>query len=90
MFYISPYYLSRTFKEGTGFNMINYLNYIRVKNAKVLLDGTSRAITDISQEVGFESTTHFDRVFKEIEGISPLKYRKQKGTSEFVRRNFIF
>lgn len=77
VFYISPYYLSRTFKEGTGFNMINYLNYIRVKNAKVLLDSTSRSVMDISEEVGFESTTHFDRVFKEIEGISPLKYRKQ-------------
>ncbi len=77
-FYISPYYLSRTFKEGTGFNLINYLNYIRIKNAKVLLDTTRMTVIEISHEVGFESTTHFDRVFKDLEGMTPLKYRKQK------------
>ena len=79
-FYISPYYLSRTFKEGTGFNLINYLNYIRIKNAKILLDTTDKMVIDISHEVGFESTTHFDRVFKDLEGMTPLKYRKQKMT----------
>lgn len=77
-FYISPYYLSRTFKEGTGFNLIHYLNYIRIKNAKLLLDTSHMSIIEISHEVGFESTTHFDRVFKDLEGMTPSHYRKQK------------
>lgn len=77
-FYISPYYLSRSFKEGTGFNLINYLNYIRIINAKILLDTTDKNIIGISAEVGFESTTHFDRVFKELEGTTPMQYRKQR------------
>lgn len=75
-FYISPYYLSRLFKEGTGFNLINYINYVRINKAKELLKATELTITMIAGEVGFESTTHFDRVFKEIVGVSPLKYRK--------------
>lgn len=76
-FYISPYYLSRTFKEGTGFNFINYLNYIRISQAKRLLEDTDLKVISISQQVGFENITHFNRVFKEIEGITPSKYRKE-------------
>lgn len=77
-FYISPFYLSRIFKEGTGFNLINYVNYIRINKAKELLETTDLTIMTISEQVGFESTTHFDRVFKDIVGRSPLKYRKNK------------
>ncbi len=76
LFFISPYYLSRTFKEATGFNFIHYLNYIRIDHAKVLLEDTSLKVIDISEQVGFENITHFNRVFKEIEGLTPLKYRK--------------
>lgn len=76
MFYISPYYLSRTFKAGTGFNFINYLNYIRIGHAKKLLIETDMSVINISEKVGYENISHFNRVFKEIEGMTPLKYRK--------------
>lgn len=76
IFYISPYYLSRTFKAGTGFNFINYLNYIRISHAKRLLETTEMSIINISEEVGYENITHFNRVFKDIEGTTPLKYRR--------------
>ena len=75
-FYISPYYLSRTFKAGTGFNFIHYLNYIRISHAKELLQTTDMSIIHISGKAGYENITHFNRVFKEIEGITPSNYRK--------------
>lgn len=76
LFFISPYYLSRTFKEATGFNFITYLNYIRIDHAKGLLVNTTFKVIDISQQVGFENITHFNRVFREMEGVTPLNYRK--------------
>lgn len=76
MFHISPYYFCRIFKEVTGFTYIEYVNTIRIKQAQLLLRESSLNITEISEKAGFESITHFGRVFKHIVGTSPLKYRK--------------
>ncbi len=75
-FYISPSYLSRIFKETTNFSFVEYLNIIRVKEAKKLLMDTNLKVAKISEEVGFGSITHFGRVFKEITGYHPLHFRK--------------
>lgn len=75
-FYISPYYLSRTFKRVTGFNLVEYLNLIRVKEAQKLLQSTNLKIIDIAQRVGFGSVAHFGRTFKSITSLSPSDYRK--------------
>jgi AraC-like DNA-binding protein len=76
-FFISPYYLSRLFKEATGFTFVEYLNNVRVKEAKKLLETSSLKVNQISRKVGFGSVTHFGRVFKEISGHTPLYYRKK-------------
>ena len=80
-FGISKYYLSRMFKEITGFTLIEYLNSIRTKQAQKMLRTTTQSVTTISENVGFDSITHFGRVFKMITGSTPLQYRKavQKG-----------
>lgn len=75
-FEVSPFYLSRTFKEVTGFTFIEYLNVARIKEAQRLLIESDLNITQISEQVGFDSSTHFGRVFKAIAQLSPLKYRK--------------
>lgn len=76
-FYISPYYLSRIFKEVTGFTFVEYLNSVRVKEAKKLLEISNLKVNVIAEKVGFGSITHFGRVFREITGHAPLHYRKQ-------------
>ncbi|WP_099470032.1 AraC family transcriptional regulator [Konateibacter massiliensis] len=81
-FFVSPYYLSRTFKEVTGFSFVQYINSVRVKEAIKLLENTSLKVYTIAERVGFGSITHFGRIFREITGHSPLYYRKrdaQKG-----------
>lgn len=75
-FYISQYYLSRGFKQGTGFTFIEYLNSIRVREAQRLLRETDNKVIDIMGQVGFKNISHFGRVFKEITNFSPLSYRK--------------
>jgi AraC-like DNA-binding protein len=76
VFFISESYLSRTFKKVTGFNIISYLNIIRIKEAQKLLINSNKNITEIAYKVGYDSVTHFERVFKSITSISPLKYRR--------------
>ncbi|PFI85460.1 AraC family transcriptional regulator [Priestia megaterium] len=75
-FHISPYYLSRIYKKGTGFSFVEYLNQVRINEAQKLLKTTSLSVTSIAEKVGYENPTHFGRVFKKVTGISPLKYRK--------------
>lgn len=53
-----------------------YLNKIKVHEAKRLLSETDRQVTDIAYRVGYKNVTHFNRIFKEMEGISPNQYRK--------------
>ncbi|WP_248925259.1 AraC family transcriptional regulator [Paenibacillus hamazuiensis] len=75
-FHMSPFYLSRIYKEVTGFTFVEYVNQVRIKEAQKLLRTTSLNITAITEKVGYESSTHFGRVFKAITGIAPLQYRK--------------
>lgn len=74
-FYLSYYYLSRLFKEVTGFTFVAYVNIIRVNNAKRLLDETDKKLETVSEFVGFGSQKQFVRAFKTLYGISPSKYR---------------
>lgn len=75
-FFISQYYLSRTFKEATGFTFIEYVNSIRIREAQHLLIETNSKIINIAENVGFGNISHFGRVFKSLTGFSPLNYRK--------------
>jgi YesN/AraC family two-component response regulator len=75
-FFISPYYLSRLFKKVTGFTFVEYLNSIRIREAQRLLKETEQSVGRIADKTGYESATHFGRVFKEITGLSPLRFRK--------------
>ncbi|MEY8355511.1 AraC family transcriptional regulator [Lachnospiraceae bacterium 54-53] len=76
-FYVSPFYLSRAFKEVTGFTFVEYVNSVRVKEAKKLLEETNLKVYLIAAKAGYGSITHFGRVFKEITGHAPLYYRRK-------------
>lgn len=76
-FRINKYKLSRNFKIYTGTNMLNYINKIRIENAKAMLSDTNMKITNIAGKTGFNNTTHFNRVFKEETGCSPSLYRAE-------------
>ncbi len=75
-FFVSKCYLSRIFKEVTGFTVNEYLTVQRIKRGRRLLETTDYNITQISEMSGFESVTYFERVFKKQMGQTPFKYRK--------------
>ncbi|PZE22100.1 AraC family transcriptional regulator [Paenibacillus xerothermodurans] len=75
-FHISSFYLCRIYKEVTGFTVIEYVNQLRVQDAQRLLKTTRLSVTEITERVGFDSSTHFGRIFKALCGMSPLQYRK--------------
>lgn len=77
-FYLSKFHFSRSFKENTGFAFTQYLNNVRVKEAKHLLLSSSLTVNEIAAGVGFQSNTHFGRVFRQITGMSPSHYRQEK------------
>lgn len=75
-FYISKSHLSRVFKHITGFGYAEYVNITRVREAERLLQDTDWSVTTVSECCGFESLTHFGKVFKTLSGLSPRDYRK--------------
>jgi len=76
----SSFYFCKLFKKTTGINFTNYLSRVRIERAKNLLLNPSLRISEIGFEVGFQSLTHFNRVFKKIIGLSPTQYRAQLPT----------
>jgi AraC-like DNA-binding protein/mannose-6-phosphate isomerase-like protein (cupin superfamily) len=74
-FGISEYYLSRNFRTVTGFSFSEYVNTTRINMAKKLLRDTNMKITRIAEETGFNTITHFGRMFKSMTGCSPKTFR---------------
>ena len=73
----SPFYFCKMFKKATGLNFTDYLSRIRIERAKNLLLNPNLRVSEIAFEVGFQSLTHFNRVFKDTVGQSPTHYREQ-------------
>lgn len=74
---MSTFYFCKTFKKVTGINFTDYLSRVRIEKSKNLLLNPNLRVSEIAFEVGFQSLTHFNRVFKKILGQSPTDYRAQ-------------
>ncbi len=77
--HFSTCYFCKKFKESTGLHLTEYIARTRVEAAKTLLNKPQIRVSEVAFEVGFQSLTHFNRVFKEIAGQSPTQYRKEFG-----------
>ena len=75
--FLSPSYLSKRFREVTGFGIIEYINGVRIREAELLLAGTTKSIVEIADRCGFNDSNYFGDAFKKIIGCSPTQYRKQ-------------
>ncbi len=71
----SIFYFCKLFKKVTGINFTEYVSRTRAEKAKNLLLNPNLRVSEIAYEVGFQSLTHFNRVFKKIVGESPTEYR---------------
>jgi two-component system response regulator YesN len=75
LFFITPPYLSRRFKEKTGITFGEYLEDIRMDKAQEYLINSEAPIADIAERVGYQDQAYFARVFKQKYHISPREYR---------------
>jgi AraC-like DNA-binding protein len=73
----SSFYFCKMFRKITGINFTDYLARLRIERAKNLLLNPNLRVSEIAFEVGFQSLTHFNRVFKRIVCQSPTDYRLQ-------------
>lgn len=69
-------YMSTEFNRYTGKTIRQYINELRISDAKNLLENTNMTVTEIAFTVGFSSSAYFSELFKTSEGSSPLQYRK--------------
>ncbi len=75
-FHLTDHYFCSLFKKETGQSPIEYINKYRAEKACILLKNTDKSITQIAQQVGFDDSNYFSRIFKKYIGISPREYRK--------------
>ena len=77
----STFYFCKLFKKVTRLNFTDYVSRMRIEKAKNLLLNPNLRVSEIAYEVGFQSLTHFNRVFKKILGQSPTEYRNKLTTA---------
>jgi two-component system response regulator YesN len=77
--YVSQWYLSKLLNRYTEKNFYDLVNAARIKRAKELLRDPALKIGDISDMVGFVDTSHFSRIFKKTENITPKEFRNTMG-----------
>lgn len=73
---VSPYYLSRLFKDETGENFVGYLTRLKMERAKELLQKYGYSIKKVSDALGYSSPTYFCKVFKRYTGLTVGEYKK--------------
>ncbi len=76
----SVFYFCKLFKKSTGLHFTEYVSRVRTERAKDLLLNPNLRVSEVAYGVGFQSLTHFNRVFKNIAGESPTEYRGHVST----------
>jgi transcriptional regulator GlxA family with amidase domain len=75
----------RRFVSATGVTPIEYVQRLRVEDAKRRLERTDVAVEEICWQVGYEDPAFFRRVFKRVTGMAPGAYRKRFRIPDFAR-----
>jgi AraC-like DNA-binding protein/ligand-binding sensor protein len=85
--HVSTFYFCKLFKRATGLTFTDYLGRVRVEKAKTLLLNPHLRVTEIAYGVGFQSLTHFNRVFRKLTGESPSFFRANGMLSDRAARS---
>ncbi len=88
----SKYHFARIFKDYTGVSFYTYYMRQRVQVCRDLLGDKSLSVTEVALRTGFGSIATFNRVFRQVENVSPTEYRKMRQshrqeTQEMINRN---
>lgn len=71
----SAFYFCKMFKQATGLTFTDYLARVRIEKVKNLLLNPHKRISEVAYEVGFQSLSQFNRVFRRVTGEAPTVWR---------------
>jgi len=71
----SVFHFCKVFKKTTGVKFTDYVARVRLEDAKAQLLNPNRRISEVAYDVGFQSLTQFNRMFKRVFGQSPTEFR---------------
>ena len=77
-------YFCRFFKQHMGITFLRYLNEVRISHAGRLLMNTDMSISEVMSESGFTNQTIFNRLFKEIYGMTPRQARNTSVEDKYL------
>lgn len=73
---ISHFYLSHIFKDYSGYSPKQYQTRRRIGEAQTILLSTVLGITEVAHAVGYDIVNNFHRIFQNIVGVPPARYKK--------------
>ena len=82
---VSRQYFCRYFKKSTGMSFVDFINDLRLRRACQEIVLTSKSITDIALDNGFDNIGYFFKLFKIKFGQTPLAYRKSKASGNYEK-----
>jgi AraC-like DNA-binding protein/ligand-binding sensor protein len=71
----SVFHFCKVFRKTTGLKFTDYVARVRLEDARTQLLNPNRRISEVAYDVGFQSLTQFNRMFKRIFGQSPTEFR---------------
>lgn len=80
--HITPNYLSKRFHTEVGMSLREYINQLRIEDAKRLLLSTNATISEVACEVGFDNISYFSTVFRKLCGVSPIEWSNGRKSEE--------
>jgi AraC-like DNA-binding protein len=73
---LSTFRIAHLLKEATGKTALQNIHYLRIQEARRLLEHSDLSCTDIAYETGFGDQSYFIKQFRKWMGLTPAKYRK--------------
>jgi AraC-like DNA-binding protein/quercetin dioxygenase-like cupin family protein len=64
------------FKKRTHKSFVDYLNEVRIGHASVQLIETTKTISEVCYNCGFNNVSNFNRIFRSKKGLTPSEFRK--------------
>ena len=80
--FVTPNYLSKLFRNHMGMNLREYIDQLRIEEAKRLLLSTQMSVSEVASHVGYFNISYFSTVFHKIVGMSPVDWRNDSARGE--------
>lgn len=74
----SVFHFCKVFRKSTGLKFTDYVARVRLEDARTQLLNPNRRVSEVAYDVGFQSLTQFNRMFKRVFGQSPTEFREHQ------------